>query len=246
MFPLTPRRALVAALACGVVASSGASTASAATLAPGVSCARYIPQLAGQQWIPVSGTGFTPNTDPAINTIALNYADGDLAGFAPLAADGTFGTNVFMPNDFISSSAGRTKTYTLTAVDRQTPGLTASTQITLVRAGVDARPSNLRRNIGRKVRWSSYGAPTGTVLWMHWTFKGNLLARRKLGRAKGACGIARKRLPFVPVRPRFGTWKVFFTPGKRFSRRRALFRVDLNVFRTAGSGAATAASSVRR
>jgi len=108
------------------------------------------------------------------------------------------------------------------------------------------KPSNLRRNVGRRVRWSAYGAPTGTVLWAHWTFRGNVLARRKLGRAKGACGIARKRLPFVPVRPRFGSWKVFLTPGKRFSRRRALYRVDLTVFQTFGSGATAAASSVQR
>jgi hypothetical protein len=230
MSRFTFRRACAAMLACAALGGVGVSTASAATLTPGVPCARYVPQLAGQQWIPVTGTGFTPNTDPAVSTISFKYSNGNLGGFAPLTAAGVFGTNVFMPTDFISSSAGRTKTYTLTATDRQTPGLAASAPITLVRAGMAVKPSRLRSNLEQLVRWSAYGAPTGAGLWLHWTFKGNVQARRKLGQAKGACGIVHKRLPFLPVRARNGIWKVYVSRGKRFSRKRALFRADFNVF----------------
>jgi hypothetical protein len=236
MTSLAVRRAL-AGVAVFVLAAVATSTASAATLSVGTPCARYVPGLAGQQWIPVAGSGFTPNTDPAFDSVQLSYSNGDLGDYAPLAADGSFVTNVFMPSEFISSSSGRTKTYTLTATDRATPGLTASAQVTVVRAGVTTKPARVRRNVRRKVRWSVFGAPTGARIHAHWTFKGRRRATRRVGIARGACGIARKRLPFVPARPRSGTWKVYFTRGKRYSRRRALFRVDLSVFRTFASDA---------
>jgi hypothetical protein len=239
MTSLAVRGALAGAAVAAFVAAS-ASAASAATLTVGTPCARYVPGLAGEQWIPVAGTAFTPNTDPNFDSMALTYTNGDLGGYAPLAADGSFVTNVFMPSEFISSSSGRTKTYTLTATDRATPGLTASAQVTLVRAGVTIKPARVRRNVRRKVRWSLFGAPTGARMFAHWTFKGRKLATRRVGVARGACGIARKRLPFVPVRPRSGIWKVYFTRGKRYARRRALFRVDVNVFRTFASDARSA------
>jgi hypothetical protein len=233
-------RALAVAVTAAALSGVAASAASAATITVGTPCARYVPGLAGQQWIPIAGTGFTPNTDPAFSSVDLNYDTGDLGGFTPLAADGSFVTNVFMPNDFISSSSGRVKTYTLTATDRQTPGVTASVPVTLVRAGADVKPARVRRNLRRKVRWSVYGAPTGARMYAHWTFKGRRYATRGLGSAKGACGIARKRQPFLPAAARTGTWRVYVTVGKRFVRRRALFRFDLSVFRTSSSRASAA------
>jgi hypothetical protein len=239
MTSLAVRPALAVA-AVAAVAAVTATTASAATLAVGTSCARYGPELAGEQWIPVTGSGFTPNTDPRFNSVDLTYTNGDLGGYTPLAADGSFATNVFMPTEFISSSSGRKKTYTLTATDTVTPGLTASAQVTVVRAGVTTKPARVRRNVRRKVRWSVFGAPTGARLYAHWTFKGRKRATRRVGVARGACGIARKRLPFLPARPRSGVWKVYFTRGKRYSRRRALFRADVNVFRRLNSTARSA------
>jgi hypothetical protein len=234
------KRTLAAAIAGAALAGVAASAAPAATLTAGTPCARYVPSLAGEQWIPVAGSGFTPNTDPAFTSVDLNYDNGDLGAFAPLAVDGSFGTNVFMPSDFISSSSGRTRTYTLIATDRHTPGLTATAPVTLVRAGADVKPARVRRNLRRKVRWSVYGAPTGARIYAHWTFKGRRYATRGLGSAKGACGIASKKQPFLPAAARSGTWKVYLTSGKRLVRRRALFRLDLSVFRSLSSRASAA------
>ena len=234
------KRPLAVAIAGAALAGVAASAASAATITVGTPCARYVPGLAGRQWIPIAGSGFTPNTNPAFNSVELNYDNGDLGAFTPLAVDGSFGTNVFMPSDFISSSSGRTKTYTLIATDRQTPGLTATAPVTLVRAGADVKPARVRRNLRRKVRWSVYGAPTGARIYAHWTFKGRRYATRGLGSAKGACGIASKKQPFLPVAARSGTWKVYLSPGKKFVRRRALFRLDLSVFRSSSSRASAA------
>ena len=66
MTSLPVRRAVAVAAAVTAVAAVTASTASAATLAVGTSCARYVPGLAGEQWIPVAGSGFTLNTDPSL------------------------------------------------------------------------------------------------------------------------------------------------------------------------------------
>jgi hypothetical protein len=233
-------RALAVAVTAAALSGVAASAASAATITVGTSCARYLPGLAGQQWIPIAGAGFTPNTDPAFSSVDLGYDNGDLGGFTPLAADGSFVTNVFMPNDFISSSSGRVKTYTLIATDRQTPGVTASVPVTLVRAGADVKPARVRRNLRRKVRWSVYGAPSGARMYAHWTFKRRRYATRGLGSAKGACGIARKRQPFLPAAARSGTWRVYVTVGSSFVRRRALFGFDLSVFRTLSSRAGAA------
>jgi hypothetical protein len=237
------RRALAAVVATAALTAVSASSAFAAAIAPGTPCARYIPGLAGEQWVPVSGSGFTPNTDPASNSVELNYADGSLGGYTPLAADGSFSTGAFMPTEFIRSSSGRTKTYTLTATDRVTPGLVASTNITFVRVGAAIKPSRVRRNLARKVRWSAWGVPPGAKLYLHWTFKGRRYAVRKLGTAKGACGIAHKKLPFLPVAARTGTWKVYYTAGKKLRRKKAFFRMDLNVFRSFSSSAATVSAA---
>jgi hypothetical protein len=235
------RRSLAVAVAASAVsAATLVSAASAATISVGAPCLRYIPGLAGQEWVPVTGIGFTPNTDPSFNSVQLDWSSGDLAGFTPLAPDGSFATNALMPSDFIRSDSGWTKTYTLTATDRQTPGLIATTQATFVRAGGEVRPRRVRRNLRRKVRWSVYGPPTGSTIYAHWTFKGRRRATRKLGLAAGPCGITHKRAPFLPARPRNGTWRVYITVGRRFSRSRALFRMELNVFRTFSSRAAAA------
>jgi hypothetical protein len=239
MSRLVPRRALLVAAAAVALAATATSTASAATIAPGAPCARYISSLAGGQWVPISGTGFTPGS-----SVELRWTTGDLGGFTPLAADGSFNVGVFMPTEFISSDTGRMKTYTLTATDRQTPGLAASTNVTFVRVGANVKPSRVPRNLGRKVRWSVWGPPTGAKMYLHWTFKGRRYATRRLGTAKGACGIAHKRLPFLPVAPRSGTWKVYITAGRKLRRKQALFRIDLTVFRTFRSGAASV-SAVR-
>ena len=70
MTSLAGRLALAGA-AVAAFAAVTASTASAATLTVGTPCARYVPGLAGEQWIPVAGSGFTPNTDPRFTAVDL-------------------------------------------------------------------------------------------------------------------------------------------------------------------------------
>jgi hypothetical protein len=220
-----------AGLAVGL-ALLGTSSAWAATISPSERCYRFAPELAGQQWVGFTRTGFTPQTDPAFNGVRLDYSSTDLAGFAPLAADGSFASRFLMPGDFLSVRSGPVKSYKVTAVDLHNPAVTASTGVRFVRAGFRATPARVRRRLNRRVRWAVYGAPSGARIFAHWTFKGRRHATRSIGRAKGPCGIARKRMPFLPARARTGTWRVFITRGREFKRRRSLFRSDLRVFST--------------
>jgi hypothetical protein len=119
MTSLAARPALAGA-AVAALAAVIPTSASAATLAVGTSCARYVPGLAGEQWIPVTGSGFTPNTDPRFNSVDLSYTTGDLGGYTPLAADGSFASNVFMPSEFIRARpAARGPTRSLRQIARR-------------------------------------------------------------------------------------------------------------------------------
>jgi hypothetical protein len=221
----TPRYTALVVVALGLLA---AAPAEAATITPAQPCYRYSPELAGQRWVGISGSGFSQGTDPTLNGLRFDWSDG-VAGFTPLAADGSFNTSLLMPFDFISHKAGLIKRYTLRATDKANPALTASTQLVFVRAGLTAQPHRVGHRLHRRVRWSAYGAPTGARLFIHWTFHGRRLATRGLGRAKGSCGIAHKRLPFLPVAGRRGTFKVYVTKGARLKRKALLFGANVNV-----------------
>src|ERR1700754_487801 len=100
------RSATAAAFAAAALAAVP-SGAGAATIAPTQPCFTYVPSLAGEQWVGLTGAGFTPGTDPTVANVAVNWGDGSLAGYTPLADDGSFPpTGFLMPSDFISRSAG--------------------------------------------------------------------------------------------------------------------------------------------
>ena len=80
----TPRYAALLAVAAGLLA---AVPAEAATITPAQHCYRYSPDLAGQRWVGISGSGFSPGTDPTLNGVRFDWPD-VVAGFSPLAADG--------------------------------------------------------------------------------------------------------------------------------------------------------------
>ena len=215
-----------------VAALGSASGASAATIAPVYACNAYLPGSAGQYWVGLTGAGFTANTDPSLANVQVTWSDGSLAGNTPLAADGSFPPSGFlMPTDFIGARS-HVKTYTATATDQTTPGLTASTEVNFVKPDVTTSPSSLRSNLARKVTWSVYAAAPGKSVYLHWTFKGKKYATRKLGKADSPCGTLKAKAPFLPVTPRVGTWKVYVSDSKKFSKKKYFFRYDLTVFRT--------------
>ncbi len=237
------RRSALLALASALVCVASAPAQAAEIIVPRP-CVPYVPQLAGTKFVPVQGAGFSPSANPAFpNTVDLGYTNGDSGGFVNVTNTGLIapGSGAFMPSDFISKSAGRVKSYTLTATDSVNPAVTASTPVKFVRMGAGTKPDDVRGNVRRRVRWTVWGIRSGARIYAHWTFRGKRRARRSLGRAKGPCGIARKRAPFLAARVRYGTWRVYFTVGKRFSKRAFPYYVKLDISRIVRTSAATAA-----
>jgi hypothetical protein len=232
---------LAATLACGA-----AAPAQAAEISVSSPCVRYYPGLAGQEFVPVQGAGFTATTDVSFpNSVSFAYSGGDTGGSVDVTTAGTLapGAAIFMPSDFISSSSGRTKSYTLTATDNANPAVTASTTVKFIRMGATTKPKRVRGNVHRRVVWKVWGATSGAKIYAHWLFRGKKRATRSLGRAKGACGIVKKRVPFLPARTRFGDWRVYFTVGRGFSRKEFPYAVTLDISRILGPGRAAAASA---
>jgi hypothetical protein len=226
---LRPRLTSVAGLAAAAVALLVPTAAHAATIQPTQSCYRYGSNLAGERWVGVTGSGFTAGTDPTVDGVRLDYTGGVMAGQAPLAPDGSFIAGFLMPDDFVRRGSGLVKRYTIMATDLTNPAITATTEVTFVRAGIYTKPRRVPRDLHRAVRWALYGAPTGARMHAHWTLDGRRYARRNVGRARGSCGIVRRRMPFLPVAVRRGTWKIYFTRGKRLKRRNVVFRADLKI-----------------
>ena len=84
------------------------------------------------------------------------------------------------------------------------------------------------------------------MIYAHWTFRGKRRATRSLGRARRPCGIVKKRAPFLAARTRYGTWKVYFTAGKKFSRKEFPFYLKQDISRTfVGAGAASVSTGSR-
>jgi hypothetical protein len=231
------RRSFAAGAVAAVAALGTASGASAATIAPAFSCNAYLPGSAGQQWVGLQGAGFTPNTDPATTSVQVTWSDGSLAGYTPLDAAGAFPPSGFlMPTDFIGARS-HVKTYTATATDQVTPGVTAATEVNFVKPDVSTSPSSLRNNLDRNVTWSVYAAAPGKSVYLHWTYGGKKKATRRLGRADSPCGTLKAKAPFIPVTPRAGTWRVYVSDSKKFSKKRYFFRYSIVVRRTFGKAA---------
>src|SRR4051812_9184531 len=125
--PTMLRRSTLACVVAAAAALAAAPGASAATIAPISPCFVYVPQLAGEHWVGFTGTGFSQNTDPTLATLRVDYDDGSLGGYSPLAADGSFSpTGFLMPSDFISSKS-HIKKYEVGAIDQVDTSLTATT-----------------------------------------------------------------------------------------------------------------------
>ena len=230
---------LAATLVCGA-----AAPAQAAEISVPSSCLRYLPAFAAQEFVPVQGAGFTPTTNVSFpNSVSLAYSSGDTAGSLDVTTAGTLApaSAVFMPSNFRTSSA-RTKSYTLTATDNANPAITASTSVKFIRMGATTKPKRVRGNVHRRVVWKVWGATSGAKIYAHWVFRGKRHATRSLGRAKGACGVVKKRVSFLPARTRFGDWRVYFTVGRGFSRREFPYSVTLDISRVFGPARAAAAS----
>jgi len=189
-----------AALALGGGALAFPGTAQAATVATSQSCVRYV---AGQPTFPVTATGFTPNT------VVRVTADGALLGTGVSDVAGTFAAALPAP-----PPDGVRGTVTVAAADVAgvtAPPLAVAVVRFTVRIPRRARPS-------RRVAFRTFGFPNGAHVHLHVRRGARTLGSYRIGTAAGPCGIASRRLRYMPLPSyRTGSYEYVFTTSPRYA-----------------------------
>ena len=206
--------ALAVALASLAVAPAAASAATVATTQPCV--------LDGARDLAVTSSGWAPGAP-------LNFAlNGRSVGTGVADAAGLFSNqaNPFTPP--LLTGRHRVQRFTLTAADAT--GQQADAKVKVVHRTVDV-PGRARPH--KRVRYRAYGFPRGKRIYLHVRRGTHTLGRFAIGRAHGACGVASRRLRYMPLRHwSTGTYDFWFSNRKHFKRPRALFGYRIRIYKS--------------
>jgi hypothetical protein len=200
-----------------LLAVPSAAQAAAITVPP---CARVLP---AQKTIPISGTGFTPGSfirvlDAADNSTSLGNATADAAG--------NFNDLFFGPA--FPNAETNQMTLNVSAVDSQ--GV-ASPPVPLQVVRITATLPDRARPTSR-VRYRVFGFQTGKRVYLHIRRGGKTRGSFRISTAKGPCGIASRRLKYMPLRSwRTGTYDYYFQHTRRFDRRQPGVRLQISIVR---------------
>ncbi len=89
--------------------------------------------------------------------------------------------------------------------------------------------------MGLRSRYTFTGWPRGATIWVHYRLGGRTYAIRRVGRARGPCGILRVRKRRLGVRnPRDGYWDAWYTTTRKWRRRRPTLVEHMYVVGTSG------------
>ena len=183
-------------------------------------CARVLP---GQQTIPIAGTGFTPGSSVEVADAANQ--DNSL-GSATTDAAGNFNDLFFGPT-FPNEDTNQL-TLNVTGTDAQ--GV-ASPPVALRVVRITATLPSRARPTSR-VRYRVYGFQTGKRVYLHIRRGGKTRGTFRISNAKGACGIASRRLRYMPLRRwSTGTYDYYFQHTRRFDRRKPGVRLQISIVR---------------
>lgn len=209
------RRTHAAVAASAAVLLVPATAQAATVVVP--ECGRAIP---GEQTIPIQGTGFTPNS-----FVTLRTADGQTIGGAATDAAGNF-ADTFLGPDFAAKK--NRQTLQLTGTDAQ--GVAAPTvpfQTVKVTATLPERAKPRKR-----VRFRAFGFVTGQRVYLHVRRGNKTRGSFRIGKAKGACGIASRKLRYMPLR-RYstGNYDYVFQHGRKFDPAQPGVLLRVSIFR---------------
>jgi hypothetical protein len=153
-------------------------------------------------------------------------------GATGVSPTGTF-LRTTLPPAF--SSPRRTlETFTLAAIDQTNPALPllATTPFQVVRFGLMMRPA--ARRPSSRVTYTARGFAPGRPVFIHFRFHGVTRRTVSLGIARGACGIASRRMRALPTKTRYGAWTSYTNQSRRFSvRTRPAWKDSFTIFRRA-------------
>lgn len=227
---MRPRTALapVIVLAAGL---GFASAAHAATVTPQVACVRVLPSI---KTFPLTAAGF-----PAGASLTF-YADGSAFGSGVADGAGNFdnGADPFFAPAL--PSGRNVKTVDVTVDDGQGT-LAGPVGVPVSRVLVTAPSTSKPR---RRVRFRVFGFRAGERVYLHVRRNGKTKGRFSMGRTASPCGTLTERMRFMPLRRyRTGTYRYFFSHGRRFRKRSAIYQARVRIYRTARSSQATAAAA---
>lgn len=211
------RLALAAVALIAVLAVPSAAQAAAITVP---ACARVLP---GQRTIPISGTGFTAGSFIRVNDAA--NASSTL-GSATADAAGAF-NDLFYGPTFPSANTNR-MTVNVSGVDDQ--GV-ASPPVPLQVVRITATLPDRARPTSR-VRYRVYGFETGRRVYLHIRRGGKTRGSFRIATATGPCGIASRRLRYMPLRRwGTGTYDYYFQHTRRFDRSKPGVKLRISIVR---------------
>jgi hypothetical protein len=200
-----------------------ASQASAAGLLANKGCYVNSPANKGAA-MTIAGSGF-----PASSQVTLE--GGTAFAQATTSATGTFVLTTAapqLPNVFPGS---KSTTLTATAIDVNGTPTTATIAVKSANLAIGVKPTNVKNIRKDKVTFTFSGFKPGKNIYGFYARR-KIVATSNFGKAKGACGLQRKRaLLFPGGRPRADQYKVTFESQKRYTKR-ASPRVTgtLNIF----------------
>ena len=211
------RAALIAAGLLAVLAVPAAAQAAAIAVPQ---CARVLP---GQQTIPISGTGFTPSSSVQVADAANQ---GNSLGSAATDAAGNFNDLFFGP----AFPDADTHHFTLNVSGVDAQGV-ASPPVPLQVVRITATLPDRARPTSR-VRYRVYGFETGRRVYLHIRRGGRTRGSFRISNANGPCGIASRRLRYMPLRRwSAGTYDYYFQHTSRFDRSKPGVRLQISIIR---------------
>ena len=211
-------RAAVAA--AGLLAVLAVPSAAQAAAIAGPPCARVLP---GQKTIPVAGTGFTAGSSVRVNDAANA---GNTLGSTTADAAGNFNDLFFGPT--FPDAETNQMTVNVSGVDDQ--GV-ASPPVPLQVVRITATLPDRARPTSR-VRYRVFGFQTGKRVYLHIRRGGKTRGSFRISTATGPCGIATRRLRYMPLRRwSTGTYDYYFQHTRRFDRREPGVKLQISIVR---------------
>ena len=183
-----------------------AAPASAASLSVNKACYVFAPNRPAP--MTVSGAGFGP-----YERVSIASSKGWSAA-APAAAGPTGDFTVALHAPEPTSALPGQQTVTLTATGLA--GSLATTLVTVARLGVATVPA--QAPLSHKLTWYLSGFAPGKSIYVH-DLHGKPVARARLGRTKGACGVLKTRARIYPsLHPRYRKYSVQIDDAQRYSK----------------------------
>lgn len=228
---MTPRsRRVLAAASAAALLGLGASAAPASAAAVNVTlgCIVFVNDYSAPA-IPVVGAGFTPYGSVTLLTSSDANPAPRLLGSTPTDGHGNFltitGAAVF------ASKQTRHERFKLIASDGTSSQIFAINEFRQVRLGYNRVPAS--GSPSRRVKHIARGFTPGATIYAHFRYHGKTRVTKRLGKARGPCGIVTRKMRALPVkRARLGLWKVYVDEHKRFSldsrpQVRSTFKIEL-------------------